>query len=113
MKSHHMKQRQVCMESRIDYTVMELLGHVCVCAIERVVFVCGEELGCCILVAFKVSVKWGQLHSAREELDFLRKYTQAIETNTDAHRILSTEALLSCNPNSLSSSPSMTILCIT
>ncbi len=40
-----------------------------------------EEEGCCFLVAFKVSRKWGQLPSAREELNFRRKYTQAIETN--------------------------------
>jgi len=59
-------------------------------------------------------MKWGQLHSAREELIFFwRKYTQAIEKNTGAHRIVSAEALLLCNPNSLSSIPSMTILCIT
>ncbi len=87
-EKHHLKQRQVCMESRIDYTVMELHGHVCAQYRERCVCVCGEEEeGCCFLVAFKVSMKWGQLHSAREELNFLRKYTQAIETNTDAHRI--------------------------
>lgn len=99
-------------QNRLHCDVVTL---VCVCNRESCLCVCvwvewgEEEEGCCILVAFKVSLKWGQLHSAREEL----KYTQAIETNTDAHRILSARALLSCNPNSLSSFPSMTILCIT